>query len=70
MRIMNRRLKLIVVPLAALLLTHSAYASRSCESKPLDATRIAKGLTLAERTHTALNASAAKLGLLARAGSV
>ena len=64
----NRLLKFATVTLAALLLTQPAYAGRSCESKPPDATRIAKGLTLAERTNSALNASGAKVVLLARAG--
>ena len=65
---MNRLFKLLTVALAALLLTHPAYAGRSCESKAPDAARIANGLTLAERTNTALNASGAKVVLLARAG--
>ena len=65
---MNPLLKIIVVTLASALLAHPAYAGRSCEGTPPDATRIAKGLTLAERTHTALNASGAKVVLLARAG--
>lgn len=63
--------KLIAVPLATALFALSAlsaHAGRSCEAKPADATRIAKGLTLAERTHAALNASGAKVVLLARAG--
>ena len=64
----NRMLKFAAIALASLLLAHPAYAGRSCESKPPDATRIAKGLTLAERTNTALNASGAKVVLLSRAG--
>ena len=64
----NRVLKFATIALALLLLAHPAHAGRSCESKPPDATRIAKGLTLAERTNTALNASGAKVVLLARAG--
>ena len=66
--LINRMLKFATIALAALLLAHPAHAGRSCESKPPDATRIAKGLTLAERTNTALNASGAKVVLLARAG--
>lgn len=64
----NRLLKFATITLAALLFAHPANAGRSCESKPPDAARIAKGLTLAERTNTALNASGAKVVLLARAG--
>lgn len=66
--LLNRVLKFITMVLTALLLAHPAHAGRSCESKPPDATRIAKGLTLAERTNSALNASGAKVVLLARAG--
>ena len=66
--LLNRLLKLAAIALAAALFAHPAHAGRSCESKPPDATRIAKGLTLAERTNTALNASGAKVVLLARAG--
>ena len=68
MRIMNRLFKLLTVAIAALLLAHPAHAGRSCENKAPDAARIANGLTLAERTNTALNASGAKVVLLARAG--
>ncbi len=64
----NRLLKLATIACAAMLLAQPAQAGRSCESKPPDATRIAKGLTLAEHTNTALNASGAKVVLLARAG--
>ena len=65
---MNRLLKIVAVSLTTLLLAHPAHAGRSCEGQAPDATRIAKGLTLAERTNTALNASGAKVVLLARAG--
>lgn len=65
---MNRLFKLIAITLAALSLAHPAHAGRSCEIRPPDAARIAKGLALAERTNTALNASGAKVVLLARAG--
>ncbi len=66
--LVNRVRKFVTITLAALLLTQPAHAGRSCESKPPDASRITKGLTLAERTNTALNASGAKVVLLARAG--
>ena len=65
---MNPLLKLIAVMLVSALFAHPVHAGRSCEGQPPDATRIAKGLTLAERTNTALNASGAKVVLLARAG--
>ncbi len=66
--LLNRLLKLAAIAFAAMLLTQTAHAGRSCESKPPDASRIAKGLTLAERTNSALNASGAKVVMLARAG--
>ena len=53
---------------ATLSLSLPAHAGRSCEGKPPEAGRIEKGLTLAERTQTALNASGAKVVMLARAG--
>ncbi len=66
--LVNRVSKIVTIALAALLLTHPAHAGRSCESKPPDVARITRGLTLAERTHAALNTSGAKVVLLARAG--
>ncbi len=63
-----RLLKLAAATVAAMLIVHPAHAGRSCENKPPDATRIAQGLTLAERTNSALNASGADVVLLARAG--
>ena len=65
---MNHLPKFFAGILITLLLAHPAHAGRSCESKPPDATRIANGLTLAERTNNALNASGANVVLLARAG--
>ncbi len=53
---------------AALALSLPAHAGRSCETKPPEANRIEKGLTLAERTLAGLNASGAKVVMLARAG--
>lgn len=53
---------------AVLALNVPAHAGRSCETKPPEASRIEKGLTLAERTQTALNLSGAKVVMLARAG--
>ena len=53
---------------AALVLSLPAHAGRSCETRPPEASRIEKGLMLAERTQTGLNASGAKVVMLARAG--
>ena len=66
---MNIKTCLITVALAASsLLSVTAHAGRSCEVKPADARAVEKGLTLAERTNAALDASGAKVVLLARAG--
>ncbi len=46
----------------------SAHAGRSCETRPADSRAVEKGMTLAERTHAALNDSGARVVLLARAG--
>lgn len=45
-----------------------AYAGRSCEEKPANPQSIVRGLTLAERTRNALDASGANVVLLARSG--
>lgn len=45
-----------------------AHAGRSCEAKPLTALAFENGMTLAEKTRVALDASGAKLVVLARAG--
>jgi hypothetical protein len=45
-----------------------AHAGRSCEERPLSADRLAQGLTLAERTARALDASGIRVAILARAG--
>jgi len=53
---------------ASTLAVGSAHAGRSCETRPADARAVEKGMTLAERTHAALNATGARVVLLARAG--
>jgi hypothetical protein len=57
---------------AALLLTGTAHAGRSCEQKPLTAQTIEQGMALAQRTSQALDAEHARSGarvvVLARAG--
>lgn len=53
---------------AALLATSPAWAGRSCEEKKPSARTIERGLVLAERTTAALDASGAKVVVLARAG--
>ncbi len=46
----------------------TAHAGRSCDAKPLSAHTIERGMTLADRTRTALDQSGAKVVVLARAG--
>ena len=66
---MNSISPLIAAVLAALcLMSAPAQAGRSCETKPADFRAVEKGLTLAERANAALNASGARVVLLARAG--
>lgn len=65
---MNIRTRWLAVIGAALLLSVPAHAGRSCETKPPEANRIEKGLTLAERTLAGLNSSGAKVVMLARVG--
>ncbi|MDP2064443.1 MAG: DUF2145 domain-containing protein [Hydrogenophaga sp.] len=61
-----------LVGLVALCLAGAVHAGRSCEAKPLGVDAVARGLTLAERTHQALDAEHARSGtqvvVLARAG--
>ena len=64
-----RAIRIVIALLGALsLLAAPSYAGRSCEIKPADARAVANGLTLAARTHEALNAGGARVVLLARAG--
>jgi hypothetical protein len=58
----------IVTALAAALAAGAAHAGRSCEAKKPGAQAIERGLNLAERTMAALDASGAKVVVLARAG--
>jgi len=53
---------------AAALVAPGAHAGRSCEGKPPGAKAIEQGLSLADRTAAALDASGAKVVVLARAG--
>jgi hypothetical protein len=68
MKTQTHWLAVIGTALVALALSLPAHAGRSCETKPPEANRIERGLTLAEKTQTALNASGAKVVMLARAG--
>jgi hypothetical protein len=54
------------ITLAATL--QNAHAGRSCEAKPQSALTIERGLRLAEKLRTALDASSARVVILARAG--
>jgi hypothetical protein len=53
---------------ASLLLTTVAHAGRSCEAKKPSSQTMERGLTLAAKTLESLNASGAKVVVLARAG--
>lgn len=57
-----------VVLAAGLLFSGAAHAGRSCEQKKPSLQTIERGLTLAERTLSALDASGHKVVVLARAG--
>jgi len=64
--------KLAMVLLGACALAGPALAGRSCETRPMSAQAVERGLSLAQRTHEALEAehgrSGAQLVVLARAG--
>jgi len=62
------RFTLAAVALAAALAATTAHAGRSCEARPPQATSVARGMDLAERTARALDASGAEVVVLARAG--
>ncbi len=53
---------------ASVALSLPAQAGRSCETRPVEANRVEKGFAMAQRTNAALNASGARVVLLARAG--
>ncbi len=67
---MNRLLRIACTLLAAAcaLASAPAHAGRSCEDKPLATAALRDGLALAERTARALDASGARVVVLARAG--
>jgi hypothetical protein len=54
--------------LALLTLAAPAHAGRHCEERPLDALSVQRAMTLAERTARALDATGARVVVLARAG--
>ena len=53
---------------ATLILSLPVHAGRSCEQKPASPQSVTRGLTLAEKTRAALDASGANVVLLARPG--
>lgn len=57
-----------LVLLAAAVWTTAAHAGRTCESRPPTAQTMERGMALAQRTATALDASGAQVVLLGRAG--
>lgn len=61
-------LALVVCLAGAFLFPMQAHAGRSCEQVPPTPDNVAKGMQLAERTSQALDASGARVVLLARAG--
>lgn len=65
---MNIRMPFMALICALVAFSLPAHAGRSCETRPAETSRIEQGLLLAERTQTALNASGAKVVMLARAG--
>lgn len=66
MRIRHKLAAILVA--SGLLFAASAHAGRSCEQKKLTVQSIERGLTLAERTLAALDASGHQVVMLARAG--
>lgn len=65
-----RALRAVAIAALAALLTLAApaHAGRSCEQQAADPRAVSRGLTLAAQTLDALNASGARVVLLARAG--
>jgi len=59
---------IVIAVAAAALVAGAAHAGRSCEGRKPGARTIERGLNLAERTMAALDASGAKVVVLARAG--
>ncbi len=62
------RCSVAALTLAAALTVTAVHAGRSCEPRPPQATSVAQGMDLAERTARALDASGAEVVVLARAG--
>ncbi len=62
------KLRIALALTAGLLAPFSAHAGRSCEAKKPTTESIERGLTLAERTMTALDAGGNQVVILARAG--
>jgi len=60
--------RIITAALLAAALAGPAGAGRSCQAKPLDIAALDRGLQLAARTASALEASGARVAVLARAG--
>ncbi|MEJ8855011.1 DUF2145 domain-containing protein [Variovorax robiniae] len=67
MRLVNAVAMAVVTVVVGMLPLH-AHAGRSCETRKPTAEVITKGMQLAERTSAALDASGARVVLLARAG--
>ncbi|MGL4233925.1 MAG: DUF2145 domain-containing protein [Casimicrobium sp.] len=62
-------IQFVAISLAAIVLTLApAHAGRSCEAKRPSAASVERGLALAEKTRQSLDASGAKVVILARAG--
>jgi hypothetical protein len=61
-------IQLLIATCAALALSLPAHAGRSCEERPPTSQSVTRGLTLAEKTRSALDATGANVVLLARAG--
>ena len=67
MRYLSRKAAALVLA-AGMLMATAAHAGRSCEQKKPSVSTIERGLALAERTMTALDASGNSVVVLARAG--
>lgn len=58
----------VIAAISLLIASSVAHAGRSCEAKPLTAQTFENGMSLAEKARVALDASGAKVVVLARAG--
>jgi hypothetical protein len=69
-RVVSRRLRasLLCAAVAAVVLPQAAHAGHTCEAKPMHAVQMADALELAVRTSQWLDASGAKVVLIARRG--